>query len=66
MPDHVDGVLETIGTHRWTRPICPPVRLTAAARTATDPQLPPWMQEMRLARPQEGQDRYWVVWTKGE
>eukprot|EP00974_Lingulodinium_polyedra_P006173 583824-Lingulodinium_polyedra.AAC.1 len=21
---------------------------------------------MKLARPQEGQDRYWVVWTKGE
>eukprot|EP00974_Lingulodinium_polyedra_P068700 6653096-Lingulodinium_polyedra.AAC.1 len=23
------------------------------------------MQGMKLARPQEGQDRYWVVWTKG-
>eukprot|EP00974_Lingulodinium_polyedra_P021134 2041527-Lingulodinium_polyedra.AAC.1 len=31
MPDHVEGVLEAIGAHRWTRPIPPPVRLTAAA-----------------------------------
>eukprot|EP00974_Lingulodinium_polyedra_P063360 6116398-Lingulodinium_polyedra.AAC.1 len=31
MPDHVEGVLEAIGARRWTRPISPPVRLTAAA-----------------------------------
>eukprot|EP00974_Lingulodinium_polyedra_P060370 5820893-Lingulodinium_polyedra.AAC.1 len=66
MPDHVDGALEAIGAHRWTRPVCPPVRLTAVTPVATRGPLPPWMMEMRMPRPQEGQDRYWVIWTKGE
>eukprot|EP00974_Lingulodinium_polyedra_P058856 5665618-Lingulodinium_polyedra.AAC.1 len=30
------------------------------------PEANPWEVELRLARPQARQGRYWVVWTRGE
>eukprot|EP00974_Lingulodinium_polyedra_P021122 2040278-Lingulodinium_polyedra.AAC.1 len=66
MPDHVDAVLTIIEAHRWTRPVNPPTRLTAAAGAAATPQAGPEGQQIHLARPQRGQDRYWVAWTRGE
>eukprot|EP00974_Lingulodinium_polyedra_P105203 10186341-Lingulodinium_polyedra.AAC.1 len=53
--------------HRWTRPVCPPVRLTVTAPPAdARPEANSGEVELRLARPQAGQDRYWVAWTRGE
>eukprot|EP00974_Lingulodinium_polyedra_P081088 7853125-Lingulodinium_polyedra.AAC.1 len=34
MPGHVDSVLSIVETQRWTRPICPPARLSAATLPA--------------------------------
>eukprot|EP00974_Lingulodinium_polyedra_P017429 1689058-Lingulodinium_polyedra.AAC.1 len=45
----------------------PPIRLSASATGAsTQGGVVPRCEEIRLARPQVGHDRYWVVWTQGE
>eukprot|EP00974_Lingulodinium_polyedra_P014754 1427773-Lingulodinium_polyedra.AAC.1 len=67
MLDHVDALLNTVEAHRWTRPIRPPVRLTAAVLPANArPGANPWEVELRLAKPHTQQDRYWVAWARGE
>eukprot|EP00974_Lingulodinium_polyedra_P066628 6449217-Lingulodinium_polyedra.AAC.1 len=39
MPDHVDAMLAIVEAHRWTRPVCHPIRLaTPMAR----PEANPW------------------------
>eukprot|EP00974_Lingulodinium_polyedra_P125806 11195909-Lingulodinium_polyedra.AAC.1 len=34
MPDHADAMLAIVEAHRWTRPVCPPFRLSASTLPA--------------------------------
>eukprot|EP00974_Lingulodinium_polyedra_P009101 869784-Lingulodinium_polyedra.AAC.1 len=53
MPDHVDSMLAIVEARRWTRPVCPPIRLIAAMLPAdAQSRASPWEVELRLARPQ--------------
>eukprot|EP00974_Lingulodinium_polyedra_P099658 9653500-Lingulodinium_polyedra.AAC.1 len=67
MPDQVEACLEILGAQKWMRGASPPVRLSASATGVnTQHGVAPRCEEIRLARPQVGHDRYWVVWTQGE
>eukprot|EP00974_Lingulodinium_polyedra_P065544 6337961-Lingulodinium_polyedra.AAC.1 len=62
----------------WTRPSTSPMPEDGQGRCAPCEALfggfpvvggsgpGPWEVEILMARPQIGQDRYWVVWSRGE
>eukprot|EP00974_Lingulodinium_polyedra_P093195 9027368-Lingulodinium_polyedra.AAC.1 len=63
----MDVAVDIVEAQRWAMPVRPPVRFSPAALPAGGGARPaPWEVELRLPRPQIGQDRYWVVWSRGE